>query len=709
MQSFRTELENPIVEQDIIDLEKKIRLFREGRIESEKFRSLRLARGIYGQRQQGVQMIRIKLPYGKMTVKQFLTIADICDEYASGNLHLTTRQDIQIHYVSLDRTPELWAKLEQEDVTLREACGNTVRNITASSTAGIDPAEPFDVSPYAHSLFKYFLRNPICQDMGRKFKIAFSSNEKDTALTCMHDLGFIPKVKFENGEVIRGFKVMIGGGLGAQPFLAKVAYEFLHEDYIIPYTESVLRVFDRYGERTSRNKARLKFLINNIGFDELCRLVNEEQKALKHKTVSIVSSILSEPALPEKINLPNTKITNENKFNDWLKTNTFEQKQPEFFAVYLKIQTGDIKTDRARLLAEVVKKFAADEIRVTIEQGLMLKYVRKEYLPYLFESLDSLGLAEPGYGGIADITACPGTDTCNLGISSSLGIARELERMLTDEYPDFVIDSDIKIKISGCMNACAQHGIADIGFHGSSLKAGTSVLPALQVLLGGGPLGDGAGRVADKLIKIPAKRGPQALRMLLNDFGDQREEGEYFSHYYLRKGEKYFYHLLKPLTDLTTLVNDDFVDWEQEEKFETAIGIGECAGVKIDLIETLLYESDEKLTWAIEAFDKKHFADSIYHSYNVFVSTAKALLLEKEVSCNTQISIINDFDKHFTQQSSFQFYTDFKTHVLRINQQLPEEHFAKTYLDDAKVFLQRAKDYRHKQATVVIESTEKAI
>ena len=706
MQSFRTELENPIVEQDIIDLEKKIRLFREGRIDSEKFRSLRLARGIYGQRQQGVQMIRIKLPYGKMSVKQFLTIADICDEYASGNLHLTTRQDIQIHYVSLDRTPELWAKLEQEDVTLREACGNTVRNVTASATAGIDPHEPFDVSPYAHSLFKYFLRNPICQDMGRKFKIAFSSSEKDTALTCMHDLGFIPKIKFEHGEAIRGFKVMIGGGLGAQPVLARVAHEFLHEDYIIPYTEAVLRVFDRYGERASRHKARLKFLINNIGFDELSRLVSEEQKALKNTTYKVDRAIVTEPIIPDEIKLPATKITNESNYQAWLKTNAVQQKQAGFFAVFLRIQTGDLKTDKARLLAELIQRFAADEIRVTIQQDLMLKFVRKEYLPYLFESLDSLGLAEPGYGGIADITTCPGTDTCNLGISSSMGITRELERMMAEEYPDFVLESDIKIKISGCMNACAQHGIADIGFHGSSLKAGTGVLPALQVLLGGGPLGDGAGRVADKVIKIPSKRGPQALRVLLNDYGDHREEGEYFINYYLRKGEKYFYHLLKPLADLTTVVNDDFVDWEHEEKFETAIGVGECAVMRVDLISTLLFEAEEKLSWAVEAFQNKHFADAIYHSYNVFVSIAKALLLEKEVSCNSQISIINDFDKHFTQAGAFQFETDFKAHVLRMNQHVPEEAFAKTYLQDVKTFLQQAKDYRQTQAVPVVFTDE---
>src|SRR6187549_362208 len=195
MQSFRTELVNPVVEQDIIDLERKIRAFREGTIHDEKFRSLRLARGIYGQRQPGVQMIRIKLPFGKVSFKQILRIADISDEYASSNLHLTTRQDIQIHYVSLDRTPELWAKLEQDDITLREACGNTVRNITASSTAGVDPDEPFDVSPYADAMFRYFLRNPICQEMGRKFKISFSSSDDDTAFSFIHDLGFIPKIE----------------------------------------------------------------------------------------------------------------------------------------------------------------------------------------------------------------------------------------------------------------------------------------------------------------------------------------------------------------------------------------------------------------------------------------------------------------------------------------------------------------------------------
>src|ERR1700761_798465 len=301
MQSFRTELENPVVEKDIIDLEAKIRAFREGKIHDEKFRSLRLARGVYGQRQPGVQMVRIKLPFVKVTFKQLLRIADVSNESASRNLHLTTRQDIQIHYVSLDRTPQLWADLEKDDVTLREACGNTVRNVTASPTAGIDPNEPFDVSPYAHATFEFFLRNPICQEMGRKFKISFSSSDEDTAFSYIHDIGVIPKIN-ANGE--RGFKVLLGGGLGAQPLLAHIVEEFLPEDQLIPYIESVIRVFDRYGERNNRNKARMKFLIQKIGLAEVLRLVAEERVANKSKSFVVDRNAVPQPEPPANTNYP---------------------------------------------------------------------------------------------------------------------------------------------------------------------------------------------------------------------------------------------------------------------------------------------------------------------------------------------------------------------------------------------------------------------
>ena len=395
MQSFQTEIENPLVEKDIIELEQKIRAFRSGTLNEEKFRSLRLARGVYGQRQQGVQMIRIKLPFGKVTGKQLLRIADISDEYSNGNLHLTTRQDVQIHYVSLDRTPELWAKLEQDDITLREACGNTVRNITASAVAGIDPKEPFDVSPYAQELFKYFLRKPFGQELGRKLKFAFSSNDDDTAYTFMHDLGFIPKVKIVNGKITRGFKVLVGGGLGAQPFLAKIAFEFLEEDQIVPFTEALIRVFDRHGERSSRHKARIKYLVNKIGIEEVLRLVAEERLALGYSSFPI-----NYDAVPLKQNTSTTsfttfKISDNKKYQDWLISNVFEQKQQGFYGVNIKVLLGNLSSQTARDLVGLVNTYAADDIRVTVNQGLLLKFVSKEALPALFKSLDRLGLADP--------------------------------------------------------------------------------------------------------------------------------------------------------------------------------------------------------------------------------------------------------------------------------------------------------------------------
>ncbi|RPE12462.1 HEPN domain-containing protein [Chitinophaga lutea] len=703
MQSFRTELENPIVERDIIELEQKIRLFREGKIADEKFRSLRLARGVYGQRQQGVQMVRIKLPYGKMTLQQWKRISDISDEYATGNLHLTTRQDIQIHYVSLDRTPELWAKLELDDITLREACGNTVRNITASDKAGIDPEEPFDVTPYADAAFRYFLRNPICQDMGRKFKIAFSSSERDTALTFMHDLGVIPKVRVVDGKEVRGFKVLVGGGLGAQPYLAKVAFEFLETDQLIPYIESVLRVFDRHGERASRHKARIKFLIQKIGMEEFERLVKEEYKAVKNKSVPVDYAAWAEPAAPAAgVELPAFTIKNEKQFEAWKKTNTFEQKQKGFFGAYIRVPLGDIGSVTSRALLEKLRPVVADDVRVTVNQGLLLKYVRPEYLPYVFSLLEEAGFSAAGFDSIADITACPGTDTCNLGISSSTGIAAALEGVIHDEFPDLIYNNDIKIKISGCMNSCGQHGLAHIGFHGSSLKSGGKVLPALQVLLGGGTLRDGAGRVSDKVLKVPSRRGPDVLRTLLYDYEANAENKELFNDYYDRKGEKYFYELLKPLADLTSIQDGDFIDWGQAESFSTAIGVGECAGVMIDLIATLLFEAEEKLEWAAQSFANNAWADGIYQAYACMIQTAKSILLDENVNCNTQHGIMSDFDKHFVETGRFPLEGTFRNMVLQINQHEPTESFAKQYYQQAKAFYDRAQQYRaEKQAANV--------
>ena len=699
MQGFRTELENisnsknTLVEKDIVELEKKIREFREGKIHEEKFRSLRLARGVYGQRQQGVQMIRIKLPFGKVSAKQLLRIADISDEYSNGNLHLTTRQDIQIHHVSLVRTPELWAKLEQDDITLREACGNTVRNVTASAEAGIDPNELFDVSPYAQAVFEYFLRKPFGQELGRKIKIAFSNNDKDSALTYIHDFGFIPRIK--NGK--RGFEVLIGGGLGAQPFLAQTAFEFLPEEKLIPFIEASIRVFDRYGERASRSKARLKYLINKIGLPEFLNLVKLEQKAVLTDEFKI-SIAEKETEILFRTQLPNRAPgINTETFSVWNKTNVFKQKQSGLFGVYIKIQLGNISTTKARELARIAKAYSnASDIRITINQGILLRDVSAEELPFLFDELSKLDLAKPGFDSTGDITACPGTDTCNLAISNSTNIAVQLEKVIYNEYSELIYNSDIKIKISGCMNSCGQHSLAQIGFHGSSFKVGNNVVPALQVLLGGGTLGNGDGRISDKVIKVASKRGPDVLRKLLDDFEQNAYEGEYFNSYYDRQGKDYFYQLLKPLGDNSALNESDFIDWGSEKKYKTSIGVGECAGVVIDLVQTLFFEAEEKMELSAEAFGNEQWGDSIYYTYAAFINGAKALLLDKEIHVNTHLGVINDFDKHFVETGELKLETKFKELILKINQNEPSKQFAELYYIEAKEFLDNVKSVREK-------------
>ena len=691
MESFRTEIENPIVQKEIIDLERKIALFKDGKIDEERFRSLRLARGVYGQRQEGVQMIRIKLPFGKVSSEQLIRISKVSDEYSTGRLHITTRQDIQIHYVSLDRTPELWAQLAIDDITLREACGNTVRNITASELAGVDVDEPFDVSPYAQAMFQFFLRNPICQEMGRKFKMSFSSSDKDTALSYLHDLGFIPKIV--NGE--RGFKVMLGGGLGSQPHHAELLSEFIPVNQIIPTTEGVLRIFDRFGERAKRLKARMKFLIKDIGRDEFLRLVDEEKKALSYQSYEIDTTDFDVTIPVTLLEVPKVTIEDTAAFEAWKKSNVIAQKQAGYYAIGIKVLLGDFYTDKARALADLIKNYGANELRFSLKQNIVLRNIKEENLAFFYQELAKLDFVTLGYDTINDITACPGTDTCNLGIASSTGIAEELERVLKLEFPQYKENREITIKISGCMNACGQHNMSSIGFQGMSINAGKLVAPALQVLLGGGILGDGKGRFSDKVIKIPSRRGPDALRYILNDFS-ANANGKSFLDYYDAQGEKYFYEFLKPLADTTNLVDADFIDWGNADNYVKAVGVGECAGVVIDLVATLLLEAKDKLTFAQEAFEDKNWADAIYLAYAGFVNGAKALLLSENQKTNHQAGIIDLFDTVFVETNKIPLQSTLKDLVFQINKNEPSEEFAVKYIQEAIAFFDTIEAFRLK-------------
>ncbi|WP_323757231.1 HEPN domain-containing protein [Roseivirga sp.] len=696
MNSYISPKVSTAAKRDIIELKSKINKFRQGQIEEDKFKLFRLTRGVYGQRQPGVQMIRIKLPYGKVTPNQLIKIAEVSDKYATGNLHLTTRQDIQLHFVKMQDSPALWAELEEEQITLRGACGNTVRNVTASPDAGINPNEPFDITPYAHELTHYFLRNPICQDMGRKFKIAFASDDKDSAYTYFHDIGFIPKLTEENGQNIKGFKVVLGGGLGAVSMTAQTAHEFLPADQFIPFTEAVIRVFDRYGERTNRNKARMKFLVKKIGFDQLLKLVAEEQKALKVQSFKVNNSY-GEVLIPAQMEVQKIDIEDWQAFKNWQRTNTFPQKQKDYFGIWVRVSLGDIHSSTAKSLAKLVQKHAADDIRVTVNQGLLIKYVRQDLLPLLFQELTKLGLAKPGFNSTHDITSCPGSDTCNLAVTNSTALTTTLEQMLNNEFKHLIDESFIKIKISGCMNACGQHMAANIGFHGSSIKNDTLVIPAMQVVIGGGVSPSGEGFIAEKIIKVPTKKIPLALYYLLHEFEEKANEGEYFNDFYQRFGKMHFYHLLKPFADVQTLKASDYVDWGKSESFSPEIGVGECASITLDVIQTVIEEAKERLDWSKEGIEEGIYADAIYNSYNAFVIAAKALLLSQDVSCNTQIGILQSFDQTFANKVPFQFETSFEDLVLQINKNEPSEEFAHHFYLAAGDFLSKANIYRSQQ------------
>ncbi len=685
-----------VAKKDIQELENKIGEFQLGKIPEDKFKHFRLTRGVYGQRQPGVQLIRIKLPYGKITPKQLVKIAEVSEKYGSSNLHLTTRQDVQIHYVKLSDSPKVWAELEEEGVTLREACGNTVRNVTASPDAGINPDEAFDVTPYAHAFTQFFLRNPICQDMGRKFKVAFSSSEKDTSFTYIHDLGFIPTIQNEGGIKKKGFIVYLGGGLGAQAIPAKKIYDFLPVESLIPFSEAVIRVFDRHGERANRNKARLKFLIKKIGHEAFLELVEKEKGAVK-ATGTIVSSGASQVNLPDVSAIELSEPVDAVGFEKWKQTNVFEQKQTGFYGVYLRVQLGDIPSEKAKKLAAIVKKLAGDDIRVTVNQGLLLKYVRPEVLANLYNELTALDLHWAGFDSIHDITACPGSDTCNLAVTNSTGLSVVLEELLAKEYADLVYESEIKIKISGCMNSCAQHMSAQIGLHGSSIKNGALIAPAMQIVLGGGIAPNGAGFIAEKIIKVPTKKVPDALRTILNNFEDNKNDEENFIDYVQRQGKRYFYAELKKHADLTQLAEQEYQDWGKEVNFIPEIGVGECAGVSLDVIGNVIEESQERLDRAKEAFDQAEYHDAIYNAYTSLVIGAKALLLSEEHQCNTQVKLIADFDEKFVATGRFELNQSFESSVLELNEKEAGLDFALSYLHYTQSFLEKVKAFRKGQ------------
>ena len=685
---------------DIQELQERISNYYLGKEDEDKFKHFRLTRGVYGQRQFGVQMFRLKIPYGKITTSQIAGVADLADQYGSSNLHLTTRQNIQLHYVKLKDSPAVWEGLSHLGLTAREACGNTVRNVTGSPTAGIQKGEAFDVSPYAQATFEYFLRNAICQEMGRKIKPAFSGTDNDTAYTYFSDFGFIARIK----DGVKGFKLVVGGGLGAQAIEAFTVTEFMPTDQILPFMEAALRVFDRYGEREKRHKARLKFLVKSLGNEGFMDLVNQELLSLAQ--ISIPIEVADETAIyPTEVDdFDYPQLKNDRDYHNWVSTNTFEQKQEGLFGVYIKVPNGDIPSADARKLATIIKKYAADDVRITINQNLLLRHVLKANFAALYLELKALGYADYGQDSIGDITACPGTDTCNLGVTNSTALATELESMIKSEYPELLMTKNIDIKISGCMNACGQHMASGIGFHGSSIKRGEMVIPAMQVVVGGGIDRAGTGYMGDKVIKLPSKRIPEGVRVILKDYHQNGSNHPEFIHYVRSLDSKYYYNLLKPLASLDDITEDELSDWGHEGQYIQAIGVGECAGVMTDMVGLILGEAEQKISLAKLALANDSEKDAVYHAYNTFVIGAKALLLAADIACNTQIKILEDFQTNFVATGEITSCgNDFVSFVLRLKENTPERAFVANYIQDATNFL---KEVTEKRSVAVVSDKE---
>ena len=447
-----------------------------------------------------------------------------------------------------------------------------------------------------------------------------------------------------------------------------------------------------------------------MGVEKFMELVETERKALPYQSYWVNRDIVKDDVALPNFELGEVTEIDQKAFEFWKEANTFEQKQKGFYSVQIKLHLGNIDADRARQFARIVKKYAADDIRITVNQGFLLRYIRPEALPFIYQELAKIGLADAGFDSIADITACPGTDTCNLAVSDSTHISTELEKVIQTEYSDLILDSDIKIKISGCMNGCGQHIAANIGLHGSSIRKKPYVIPAMQVVLGGGVDPTGKGYIAEKVIKLPTRRIPNALRVLLDDYNENALEGEYYNDYFQRLGKRYFYTLLKPLADTSEVLNVEYIDWGAKEFFQPAIGVGECAGVTYDMVSTIIGDAEEKLeaaqtTLAANAIS----AHTIYHAYNTFVVGAKALLLSIDVKCNTQIGILKDFDTHFVQTGKFEFPMSFEEYVLRLRQNEPTEDFARQFVADATLFLTKVKATRAAQIAADQQQLDKVV
>lgn len=553
-----------------------------GTISDDEFRPFRLRYGIYGQRQPGVQMVRTKVPGGIATAAQLEAFAGVADEFAGGRGHITTRQNMQFHFVPLARVPDLMHKLADSGLTTREACFNTVRNVTACPLAGLSREEAFDVTPYARKVAYAFLRKQLTDSLPRKFKIAFDGCRHDCMAAAVNDVGLHALIR--DGK--RGFRMTVGGGLGPMPSEAQLLDEFVPEERLVNRCEAVIRVFSKYGNRQNKNKARLKFVLRERGWDWVREQIEKEYAEILANGGIATPELVPEgfggyQSSPQPLGngalLPvvNTNGTGDAEYDRWYQSNVREQRQTGYAMVTVRVDQGNLSSDQMRGVAQIASNAGDGLVRIMIDQNLLLGFIPLGRVKRVYAALGELGLNGAGAREIGDVTTCPGAYSCNLALTKSMNLGAAMQEMAR-HYDDPLV-RNLSIKISGCPNSCGQHWISDFGFYGNARKVNGKEIPYYQMLLGGGYDTDGVMRFGLAVQSVPARLAPEAVKRVLDHYIANRMDGESFREYVMRHKVEFFRAATSDLAKPAEIAPELYQDWGDDTDFSLKLGRGECA------------------------------------------------------------------------------------------------------------------------------------
>jgi sulfite reductase beta subunit-like hemoprotein len=580
----------PILQREFDDFKSEAKRFLEGDLIEQEFIKFRLKQGVYGQRQADVQMIRVKLPFGGITPEQMESFAEVIERYVPLRKgHITTRQNIQMHHVPLLDAEKAIRELGEAGLSSREGCGNTMRNVTGDPWAGVAKDELFDLTPYAGAYVRYFVRHPTTQAMPRKVKTAFDASEQGRAIAEIHDVAFRARIReIEGRGEVRGVQMLVGGGTSIMPRTAPVLYEFLELDNgeYLRVTEAVMRIFERQEWlRANRARARIKVFVDKYGIDELRKQVEEELEGewVGERDFSIEQRLFSDDereSAPAPLSSYATPNGDSSQFERFRAANVAEQKQDGFVTVEVKVTRGDLTPEQLRGLAQITRTYAGGYARTSVQQNLVLRWVREESTYEVWRALSELGLGEPGAREVADVVSCPGTDSCKLGITSSMGLNEAVQQRIDQMEISDPLSRQIHIKMSGCPNGCAQHHVADIGFYGASIKVGEHTIPAYIAHVGGRYEGGDVAFGERLKLRLPAKRVPEAIERWIRHYESSREDGEPFRQFVARVGTGELEGLVKDLSipaDFSLETMNEFIDWSRNSPFHVERGEGECA------------------------------------------------------------------------------------------------------------------------------------